>query len=339
MEPQEAVANLAVHVSEIALPEEQVLKLCHWGYVDRSILKDMPQAALDDQILHGTNVFVATNTFAPRAEFDKAGTIIGEIDFSKHDEYVRQHSPHGIILFFSYQGALKGPAEHHTPIWEKAHAAWLKIWFEHLKTLGIAYKDYALYPVDEPGLREGLVDMNISYAKVIRKVDKKVQIYTDPVAGASLDDLKKLAAYVDIWCPNRNGFLLDVGAEKLAFIKSTGKKVWTYECDGNAKHQSPIGYYRSQAWLALHHELTGIGYWSYCTSRFDPWYTPVGSHDYLLIYQGDGVVTSKRWEAIRDGIEDYSMMFMLRQAVKNASQNVDTKTMQAAAKTFEKRYI
>jgi len=27
-----------------------------------------------------------------------------------------------------------------------------------------------------------------------------------------------------------------------------------------------------------------------------------------LIYQGEGVVTSKRWEAIRDGIEDYNLL-------------------------------
>jgi outer membrane protein assembly factor BamB len=336
VEPKEAEARLAIHVSKAALPETQALNLCHWGYVHTSVLKDMPQAAIDDQVAHGTNVFVATNTFVPKAEFDADGNIVGDLDFSALDEYVLKHSPFGTILFFNYQSKLKGPAKHFTPLWEKAHAAWLQRWFEHMKSLGIDYSKYALYPIDEPGLREGLVDDHISYAKVIRQVDENVQIYTDPVAGATMADLKKMADYVDIWCPNRGGYLLDIGLDKLAFIKSTGQTVWTYECAGNAKHQSPLGYYRAQSWMAWRYGLTGIGFWSYCTARHDPWYTPVGGNDYLLIYQGDGVVTSKRWEAVRDGIEDYSMILSLKQALKNASPDVDQATLLAAKELLEK---
>lgn len=336
VESKETIASLSIHVSDISLPEKNELKLCHWGYVHSSILKDMPQAALNDQVAHGTNVFVATNAFAPKAKFDMDGNIIGAIDFSEHDEYMKQHSPHGLILFFNYQGSLIGPAKPFTPIWEKAHATWLRAWFNHLEKLGIGYEDYALYPIDEPGLREGLVDLHNSYAKIIRQVNKNVLIYTDPVAGASLADLKKMAPFVDIWCPNRIGYLLDVGAEKLDFIKSTGATVWTYECDNNAKHQSPLGYYRAQSWLAWRHGLTGIGFWSYCTSQHDPWYTPIGGRDYLLIYQGDGVVTSKRWEAVRDGIEDYSLMFLLKQAIKNAPHKTDQTVIQAATNLLEK---
>ncbi len=341
LEPKsrEAVANLVVNVSKIALPVKQELNLCHWGYVHNSILKDMPQLALDDQVSHGTNVFVATNDFSPKAKFDENGNIIGNIDFSKHDVYMKNHSPHGTILFFNYQHSLSGPAKPFDPVWEKAHAEWLKAWFNHIKTLGIDYKDYALYPIDEPGLHKGLVEKFVSYSKVIRKVDEQVQIYTDPVGKASMEDLEKMAPYVDIWCPNRNDYLLDIGADKLAFIKSTNKTIWTYACDGNAKHQSPLGYYRAQAWLADHHDLTGIGFWSYCTSRYNPWFTPVGGNDYLLIYQGDGVVASKRWEAIRDGVEDFSMLQLFKQTVNNA-QNADPQIKQAAQKllntnTFE----
>ena len=319
VESQQVVSRGTITVWNAHLPEKQPLKLCHWGYVHTSILKDQPEAALEDQIRHGTNVFVATNTFAPKADFDENGDLVSDIDFSQHDEYVRRHAPFGTILFFNYQWALKGPAEVFSPKWTKAYKQWLKAWFDHLRAMGIDYDNFALYPIDEPGLRPGLVDKFIAYAKPIREVDAKVQIYTDPVARASMADLKKMAPFVDIWCPNRNGYLLDKGAEKLAFIKSTGKTVWTYECEGNAKHQSPLGYYRGQAWLVWHHGLSGIGFWSYCTSRFDPWFVPAGGQDYLLIYQGNGVVSSKRWEAVRDGIEDFSMLTQLKKAVQKAS--------------------
>jgi len=319
VDSQEVAVNLSIEVWQAHLPKTQPLKLCHWGYVHRSILKDQPDAALVDQVRHGTNVFVAAGQFAPQARFDKDGNIVGDIDYTQHDEYVRGHSPWGLILFGGYQGGLQGPAPRFTPVWEKAYKSWLNEWFNHLQQMGLKYKDYALYPVDEPGLREGLVDDYVSWAKPVRQVNPHVQIYVDPVAGATMSDLKKMSDYVDIWCPNRGSYLLDKGAEKLAFIKSTNKTVWTYECQGSVKHRSPLGYYRAQAWLSWQHGLTGIGFWSYCTSEDDPWYLPTGRDEYLLIYQGKGVVTSKRWEAVRDGVEDYSMLMQLRDAVEKAS--------------------
>ncbi len=319
VEPQQSEAQISLSVWQPNLLAEQPLKLCHWGYVHSSILKDKPEAALNDQVNHGTNVFVATSDFAPKAHYDQHGNVVGAIDFTAHDEYVAQHSPHGLILFFNYQASLSGPADKFSAAWEKAYQQWLKSWIDHCLEMGLSYQDFALYPIDEPGLHEGLVDLFIGFAKPIREVDAKVQIYADPVASATLADLKKMAPYVDIWCPNRGGYLLEKNADKLTFIKSTNRVVWTYECDANAKHQSPLGYYRSQAWLVWWRGLTGIGFWSYCTSQFDPWYAPLGGKDYLLIYQGNGVVTSKRWEAVRDGIEDYSMLQQLKDAVENAA--------------------
>ena len=327
--PIEATAKLTVTVWDAKLPERSPLRLCHWGYVHSSILKDQPGAALEDQVSHGTNVFVAT--FAPRADFDGNGALAGEIDFSQHDAYVKRHAPHGIILFCGYQGSLRGPGGHDSPAYKKAHVTWLRAWVEHLAELGVDYDGFALYPIDEPGLREGLVDRYIEYGKLAREADPKILMYTDPVntdneRHITPEELKRMAAYVDIWCPNRGGFLLEErsglfnnkGAEMLAFMKSTGGAVWTYECSDHAKRQSPLGYYRAQAWLAWHHGLTGIGFWSYCTSADDPWYRPAKSNDYLLVYQGDGVVASKRWEAIRDGIEDYGMLAQLREAAGKA---------------------
>jgi len=330
VEPKETFADLSVKVWPIHLSGKQSLRLCHWGYVQTSVLKDIPDAALKDQVQHGTNVFVATNAFAPPAEFNEQGELIGDIDFSAHDEYVRKHSPYGMILFFNYQHSLKGPAERFSAAWVTAYKKWIDAWVKHLLDMGLTYNDFAFYPIDEPGLREGLVDDYISYAKPIRELDERIQIYTDPVARASMSDLKKMAPFVDIWCPNRNGYLLHDGGEKLDFIKSTDATVWTYECEGDAKHQSPLGYYRAQSWLVWRHGLTGIGFWSYCTSRHDPWYVPRGGQDYLLIYQGDGVVSSKRWEAVRDGIEDYDMLTQLQKLVQNPPANASRQLVRTA---------
>ncbi len=332
VEAQEIQVPVTIKVWHNDIPSKQPVHLCHWGYVHTSRLKDHTEEAFLDQVQHGTNVFVATSAYAPAAKFDAQGNITGKIDYSKLDEYVKKHAKNNIILFFGYQSKLKGPAKPFSSIWEKAYKTWIKKWIEHLKGIGITYEQFAFYPIDEPGLKDGLVDNFVSLSKPIREVDPQANIYTDPVGRASMSDLKKMSPYVDIWCPNRNGYLLNDGQDKLSYLKSTGKKVWTYECIGNAKHLSPLGYYRAQAWLIWHYGLSGMGFWSYCTSSADPWSVPKGTLDYLLIYQGDGVVSSKRWEAIRDGVEDYGILSRLRKAVEKSTGKAPVKLINKAEK-------
>lgn len=322
--PVETSATLTVTVAAARIPDKQALHNCGWGYVHSSMLKDYPAEALADQVAHGTDVFVGT--FFPQARFDAEGNLVGEIDYREHDAYVKQHASHGIILFCGYQGALQGPAAAGSEAYRKAHVQWLRAWVKHLAELGVGYDGFALYPVDEPGLSNGLVDAYLRMAKLAREADPQIKMYTDPVGGITEDELRTMLPYVDIWCPNRAGLVLDEKqAAKLDIIKSSGKAVWIYECDDNAKHQSPLGYYRGQAWLAWRHRMTGIGFWSYCTSQDDPWFVPRLRYDYLLVYPGNGVVSSKRWEAVRDGIEDYAMLALLRQKLEanNASAKAD----------------
>ena len=312
----EAAIPVRVHVWETALPQEQPLRLCLWGYVQQSVLKDQPEAALADQVAHGANVFVGL--FYPKAQYDESGAIVGDIDFTDHDAYVKRHAPHGMILFYCYQEALTGPGDMQSEAYRKAHVQWLRAWAAHLKALGVDYSGWALYPVDEPGLYgdSELFERFLYCAKLAHEADPNILLYANPMRTITDEELRAMQPYVDIWCPNRRGLLAPAEKEKLDLIRANGKPVWTYESWHNAKLASPLGYYRGQAWLAQKLGLTGIGFWSYCTSSDDPWIRPASGNDYLLIYQGEGVVSSKRWEAIRDGVEDYSMLHRLAQAIK-----------------------
>lgn len=323
----ETVLTVPVTVWPHPLPERKTLGLCHWGYVHRSFLKDQPQAALEDQLRHGTSVFVCT--FAPRAEFDADGNLTGEIDFSEVDAYVNAHRGHGIILFFNYQSWLKGPMPMGSETWNRACVAWLRAWVAHLKAQGLDYHEWALYPVDEPGLRPGLVELHNDLARLAREADPSIRIYTDPVGDASLEDLQAMAPWVDIWCPNRTGIVLKPDSSKLEFLKSTGSDVFVYECLGNAKHRSALAYYRAQAWLCAQHGFKAMGFWTYCTSEYDPWFNH-GEPDYLLVYQGNGVVPSKRWHAVRDGIEDHGILTRLQEVVEKAE--ADSSRAEAVAR-------
>ena len=199
---------------------------------------------------------------------------------------------------------------------------------------GIGYEKYAMYPIDEPGLNEGLVKAYLDFAKCAREADPNILMYTDPVERIRAEELTEMLPYVDLWCPNRDGFFLGRNEDKLAIIQNSGKPVWMYACADNAKHQSPLGYYRAQSWEAYRFHLEGIGFWSYCTSSADPWYRPDGTLDYLLVYPGDDVVVSKRWEAVRDGMEDHAMLKQLEAAKDKAKAENRAPESVAAAETL-----
>ena len=305
VEPALAEAELKIKIGDVPLPQKQTLNLCHWGITDH------PDGALEDQIAHGTNIF--PRTIPAKADFDESGKITN-IDYTDHDAYMSTHATHGTILFHSLV-SLRGPSPAFSPSWIKAFQGFIPLWIEHLKESGFEYESYAFYPVDEPGLEHGKnVARFMKWAKLVREIDPKIRIYANPVASITMEQLREMKPYVDIWTPMQTNIF---PKEKLDFIHSTKTIWWNYDPSDNAKHLSPLAYYRGQAWMSWHNGHTGIGFWTYSQgSNF--WYQPTSGFDYAMIYEGKGVVTSKRWEAVRDGIEDFSLLNALKIAADAA---------------------
>jgi len=304
---------VTVEVADLDIAAAPAPRFCNWAYLNTSCVKEHEAEARRDLVSHGTNVFVVNGGHLPGVQYDATGRLTSRPDFTRHDAFLRQYGPDAMFLFASPQATLSGPKEHGpgSEAYRKAYLAWIPQWVAHLADLGIGYDRFAFYPVDEPGLTPGLVEQYIEIARLTREADPRILMYADPVGRATLEEIERMAPFVDIWCPNRNGYLMGGDDPRLAVMHRHGKHVWTYECDGNAKNLSPLGYYRGLAWLAARYGLTGIGFWSYCTSPHDPWYVPRGDHDYLLIYPGAGVITSRRWEACRDGLEDLRALWQL----------------------------
>ena len=102
-----------------------------------------------------------------------------------------------------------------------------------------------------------------------------------------------------------------------------GRELWTYTCAGNSKHLSPLAYNRGHMWMCFNLGHTGGGIYTYSRGEAD-WHVTT---DYSLIYPAtDGPVPSKRWEAVRDGVEDYSMLMALKAAANAAGADPELVT-------------
>jgi outer membrane protein assembly factor BamB len=315
----EEVVEISIKIWDTRLPVEQPLNLCNWSGTKT------PKGTFEDQIAHGVNVF--TRSIPPKATFNESGNIT-KIDYTKHDAYMANHVPHGTVLFHSLV-KLDGPAEAYSDIWLKAYSSFIPQWIKHLKEQGYDYDNFAFYPQDEPGLEHGKnVARLLKLAIPIRKIDPQIRIYANPVSHITIEQLEEIEPFIDIWTPLNTMIFPE---EKLEFIHATRKQFWNYACSDNAKNLTPLEYSRFQAWMSWHYGHTGIGFYTYYQGS-NYWFQPESGFEYGMIYEGKGVVTSKRWEAVRDGVEDYTLLHTLKKAVETASESAISKELVKKAK-------
>ncbi len=161
-----------------------------------------------------------------------------------------------------------------------------------------------------------------------------------------------LFGYVDIWTPLLNEWSQTWAAQRQA----AGDEVWWYVCTGpkspypnNFIEQSGVGV-RIRPWMAWAWNVQGELYWhvNYWTEdqHFvppdfqDPWQDPMsysfivggdfGNGDGRLLYppraHADGVTRvegptpSIRWELLREGLEDYEYLWMLKTLTAQLTQ-------------------
>jgi hypothetical protein len=317
-DPTERTVPIEMTVHDLHLPRPRPLRLCLWSYDGKWAGTDR-ENALRDLVEHGTTVFFGK---APTAECDAEGNLAGPLDYAAHDENLKRLSPHGILLFIEPQSSLTGQEFLSEP-WRKAFVAYLREWVAHVKELGMGYEDWALYPYDEPSTPYAETTVNlVEVAKLIRRADPNILIYTDPTSGMTMETAEMFTGLIDIWCPSAE-LLSRFGEELLPVAKRVGKEVWTYDPAGHARTLSCLGIYRWRFWNAWNEGFTGVGWWCYSHHRADYWDGPNSTGNYYpTIYDGPHgeVIDSKRWEVGREGVEDYEYLYMLREAIRKAEE-------------------
>lgn len=312
VEPVPSMISIPIEleVADLKMPDESPLRFCVWANAEKE-----PDYILKDLVEHGVNVQFAST---PTGTCNAQGSLTGTIDFSAHDAAVKRLSPYGIILFIGPQHFLTG-AEQFSDGWNIAFVEFMREWASHLKLLDLGYDDYAIYPYDEPASPFSQTSINLAkVARLIRQADPSIQIYANPTSGTTMDSLKMWEGLVDIWCPAIE--LLDrFGDEILPFAKQNGKETWYYDASGRARTLSCLGLFRWRFWHAWNLGLTGVGWWTYKYGNY-LWDGFNPNDDYFShVYDAqDAIITSKRWEAAREGIEDYEILFLLKELIRQA---------------------
>jgi outer membrane protein assembly factor BamB len=300
--------RIMVDVSEIRFPEKSRFAANFWS---QNQLGDIE--TISDLNEHLQTVW--TRIGLPPAQANEIGEIVGELNWQGHDQIVLKIKQIQKILYSSpVTPRFPEGTTVTTDLKLKAQKNYAREMLKHLRHIGLDYADFAFYPIDEPGLVGGVEDY-VEVARNIKAVDPNFLVYTDPAGGITVEMIQQMSDVTDVWQPDI-GTVEALGKPYLEAMRKGNKEVWTYTPPGDARITKPLGFYRALAWMAFHWDMQGAGYWVYYSA--DLWASrPENEPDYgSVAFDGRSLLPSRRWEATRDGIEDYNMLCLLRDGLK-----------------------
>jgi hypothetical protein len=328
--PVSRLVDIPVRVWAVA-PPPLVPSIVVWGYLDSPPIRGLSKAAAVDMLAHGvtTAVLPAADLPWPKPGVPATGNSIGDYrGFEEVMEALKGHRQYLFFLGFNSDSFIRTFGRQHrflSDAWKALFTNWIKEWSAQLKQSGIEYDAFALYPVDEPqkgAEQEALV----AVARLIKATDPRIRVYTTLVRPEVLSD--EMLKSVDIFQLAAPALTPSV----VSRLKESGKQVWAYAAVGGGKAGNPASFYRAQAWEAFVLGVSGFGFWAYAdvgqsgTAWND---TDDVRPDYAVIYEGPPrIVSSKRWEAWREGVQDFAL---LSAALANAPTEAERKAVNTLA--------
>jgi len=330
---------LDVTVHPVTLPDDKPLYTHYWDeLVPEWCGPEVAQAFVEDMKQHYVNVAVG-HPWPVRMQFDAKGELKADYtDLDKTLAAYRLLDPKMIVLWWGAVNYLEPQKGFFSDEWKLRFRTWLTGLVSHLKEKGWGYDRFAMNPYDER-----LGPEVCRMVKLIKEIDPEIRVYVNST-GQTEQEVRDIAPYVDIWDPYLYDYLNRPPYDRLYEVKKAAATVlrksvadeffWTYANPPGSRPKAAPPYrdYRVPLWRAWQLGMRGFGYWVYSykthwnsqKSKDGPGWAVV----YLAnaedapagISQRELVVPGKRWEATREGVEDYVYLYMLRAAVRDAEK-------------------
>jgi len=334
---RERRVRINLEVLETELSGDPPIRSCGWSYPRFTEIVRHDRAAVQDQLDHYMDTFVVEIWLCGTGGVYDPGTdSTGTMNFETLDRYLDLYAKGRLLLIYTSGPpgmSVKGRTEQlvlGNDGWDAAFKSWYREVVKHLLRRGLTYDDFTFYPIDEPNTDE----RSAKYLQMVRLAKEEVPeartFVTAP--GMAIDVLRSWAPFTDIFCLGG-----PESFDKASSLIRQGCKVWYYDGAGSKAHH-PIGGVRRDFWRAFRVGLEGLGVWAYACSGWQKtgeetaWTERdnIGRGDASMVYRGKhGPVTSKRWEAWRDGVEDYWLLTLLDKARREGRTAVDPRSLAA----------
>jgi hypothetical protein len=307
----ETSVKISLDVLPFKMTPSSEFRMCTWSPSEGTEVEGL--------LAHGNNVFLLA---PPELKYNGQNGFTG-FDYTKFDQVAGQFKGKEVFFLITGLPGIKEPFA--SEGYKKLLEIFLNDMVSHLAGLGFGTNSFALYPFDEPGGNGWkVVNTLVKFGEMTKAIHPEIMIYQD--GGGELPMFQAMSKCLDIWSPSID-WLGDKSPE-MNVMHTTGKLLWSYNCSyassrpvgPNIKNINLIYEYRTAALLAMRNGASGIGFWCYNSVSENAWSRI--KLEYNLVYPGTNKsVTSRRWEAVREGIEDYRILAALKGCLSSTSTN------------------
>ena len=314
---------LTLRVAPLRFPDRPTCSLWMWDYTDREKMYGITPAnraaAIANMRSHYLDSPWATSSVRPTpAGVDKEGNFAREMDYRRFDEWVsRWKGARNYFVFLNVRDEFIGTRAG-TPQFARLIGQWAAAWARHNKAMGLKPRQVGVLLVDEPGRKEQF-NRIAAWAEAIRAGTREIAVFEDPSDKEPWRAMvQKALSPCDWLCVGRHPWYAGSDRMRKTYLafRDRGAKLAFYTCAGPTLVLDPYYYHRLQAWHCWRWGATGMGFWCYGgTSNSWNQYPTVGRQYAPVFMDKDSITDGKHWEAVREGIEDYEYLRMLRDRI------------------------
>lgn len=343
--------NLLVKVIPVEIPKQpkdMPFYTYIWDYCDK-LDTALQTEAKNDLLSHYITVPFLSPSTVPWP------TGNGTIDFKKCDERLKLWTDGNFKLigwYWNFRFSESGQQARFgrnfmNDKWKENFTKWYQAFLNHLKEKGLDTDKYFFHIFDETTCPEAK-----ELAIFLKKINPQVRLYLNPATKFSPDEIESFNPYIDIWSPYFYGLMKAPEKERVIdAMKTKGEFFWGYfNCEGGLPQcSSAYTAYRLIPWLAWKNKIQGMGNWVYLYNPDLSWSASKAGRSYSwdIVYlskyapadisRKEGIIPSKRWEAWREGAEDFLLLSILKDTItKSETENADSPLLIQAKKCLEK---
>ena len=319
---------LVVKVHPVKISSRTSLRTLPWVYAGSRRFRRNVRYSVRSLRSHKVNT-VNEHSYVPWPEkgaFDEAGHLVKPINYSILDtlqdtfdkDYFDFYLFKMIFVYEDHRKLFQSDLVFGSERWQTALREWVNDWAMHMqKVRGMSTDQFALYPKDEPHSVGEMEDLIVRVGKTLRTADPKkypyaqrVKVFVNPMEdmllGSGFEQLKAADPYLGIICPAMSDYPQEI-LDDLHKLKSD---IWGYD----SSRRTRLPYHKKRLiWQCMKQGLTGVGFWVWAYLPTDTGRDLMYGFEEKVPGAGDEpIVPSRRWEAWRDGLDDYDLLERLR---------------------------
>lgn len=293
--------NISTHILDLFYSNNiENLNVNVWAYFNSPMLKGHEKEVEQNLQEHHVNTLVIPPAFLPDMETKNYDKLVNYLSNFKNAK--------NILLFMDYSSAARKSGykggQYMSAEWKSNFILWYNNIIKSIhENCSLAAQVY-LYPFDE------VANRNIEdFTKLIVWVKETMPSIKFFATVNTQEGMDSILPLVDIaqTLPSNYG---------LKMPSSHQSEIWVYSGITPSRSLPPYQFYRLMAWDAFVNDYKGIGFWNYADERngnalnliSDSLPNLAGSYSVIYNAPDGSIITSRRWEAFRLGIEDYSIL-------------------------------